>query len=586
MKKTVSFVLALCLFMSLLIPVNAEESILEAPIVSSLEELQAALSTAEDGDTIYIAASISIVDESFECDKDITLARAEGFGRSLFVLYGGTIRGLSFSESTEYGCTLEVKATEGETLIQDCNFCYNGKGTASFIEVTGGLWSDTYAAIRNCSFSGATNSAISSKGGTFVTVDTCQFDKNSSSMSGGAISAAGAMDILNSSFADGSATSGGAVFGNGDLTITNCQFENNTTTNPRFGSDIFSMGTLSIADEPEENAGYYEETTGEKIALPLLGYTRTAKLIHLSTEQAEEYFAPIPTSTPEPTQPPEPDPTATSTPDAEGQPTQEPTPFPSNPTSTPQSTAAPTQPPQDNAPYPTLRPSKPNTPTPTPQAPTPTPEATERPQKPIDGGNSEVAPTASPCPTQQPTTPVSPTPVPSTEPEPKPSLVCGDAVIDTARTVVLRGYGDGNPHEDDPLTRAQLATIIYRLLDDESIAKYGSKISTFTDVPDNAWYTEYVSTINRAGIVCGVGDDRYSPNSYVTWAQIITVLTRFVEPQECTLKNISYSGWADQAIQTAVALGWIEDSAAFKPHDAISRGELVRLVNGVLVRYR
>ena len=47
-------------------------------------------------------------------------------------------------------------------------------------------------------------------------------------------------------------------------------------------------------------------------------------------------------------------------------------------------------------------------------------------------------------------------------------------MIDTTRTVVLLGYGDGLLHEDDPLTRAQLATIVFRLLDDASIARYSN----------------------------------------------------------------------------------------------------------------
>ncbi|RKJ41097.1 S-layer homology domain-containing protein [Acutalibacter sp. 1XD8-33] len=175
---------------------------------------------------------------------------------------------------------------------------------------------------------------------------------------------------------------------------------------------------------------------------------------------------------------------------------------------------------------------------------------------------------------------------PETSAPTKPQLACNGAVIDTSRTVVLLGYGDGLLHEDDPLTRAQLATIIYRLLDDDSIAKYSNTELAFTDVAADAWYTTYVKTIQAAGIVNGVGGGRYSPNSYITWSQLITVLTRFVQPQEYILQNIQYSGWAQGAIQTAVALNWIEDNADFTPDAVISRGELVQLVNSVLELYR
>lgn len=159
-------------------------------------------------------------------------------------------------------------------------------------------------------------------------------------------------------------------------------------------------------------------------------------------------------------------------------------------------------------------------------------------------------------------------------------------MIDTSRTVVLLGYGDGLLHEDDPLTRAQLATIVYRLLDDDSIVKYSNSAMAFSDVAANDWYAPYVRVIQAAGIVNGVGEGKYSPESYLTWSQIIAVLTRFVEPQEYTLRYINYHGWAEKAIQTAVANGWIADRADFIPDAVISRGELEQLINSVLVLYR
>ena len=72
----------------------------------------------------------------------------------------------------------------------------------------------------------------------------------------------------------------------------------------------------------------------------------------------------------------------------------------------------------------------------------------------------------------------------------------------------------------------------------------------------------------------------------MTWAQTITILSRFVEQQDYELQHIQYDGWALNAVQTAVALGWIEDSAEFNPDAIISRGELVQLVNSVLAMYQ
>lgn len=593
MKRFFALILTLCLFSGIMTPAHAEnktntpEPVEDAAIASTLEELQAAIATAEEGEQIFIGATISISGERIECHKNITISRAAGFEGSLIELYGGTIAGLSFVETNDCLYTLDIRSAFDETIVQNCSFGYQGNGTARFIDISGGLTNDTNAVIDNCRFVGATDSAISAKRGTFVTVNSCRFDKNSSTMSGGAIRSKGNMKILNSAFSNGVAASGAGISGSGELTITLCEFENNSTFTPQFGRDVFSTGTLTITDEPEEDAGYYEETTGEKMILPLSNYEQTAKLVYLTTEQAKDYFAPASTPMPEATQTPEP----TTSPETGGAvtPTQEPTALPSEPTATPTATPKPTiQPTQEptQPPYypPAIIPITKPTETPT-VTPTPIPEATERPQEPIDDGKGEVTPTAAPKPTQQPTVPVTPTPMPTPE-SPKPILICGDAKIDTSHTIVLHGYGDGKLHESDPLTRAQLATIIYRLLDDESIAKYDGGQSAFKDVPSNAWYTRYVTTIGSAGIVSGVGGGKYSPNSNVTWAQIITVLTRFVEPQKYSLQHIPYSGWSDQAIQTAVALGWIEDSAGFQPNNVISRGELVELVNGVIARYR
>ena len=110
--------------------------------------------------------------------------------------------------------------------------------------------------------------------------------------------------------------------------------------------------------------------------------------------------------------------------------------------------------------------------------------------------------------------------------------------------------------------------------------------SSFTDVDASAWYAPFVLTLADAGVVGGTGDGYFAPDSPTTWVQLLTVLGRFVERQECALQHIRYDGWARPAIETAVALGWIEDSAEIVPDDVITRGEAVELINMVLKQYR
>lgn len=213
-------------------------------------------------------------------------------------------------------------------------------------------------------------------------------------------------------------------------------------------------------------------------------------------------------------------------------------------------------------------------------APAPAPEPTPEPTPTPDNDDDDTPPVSRPS---RPSRPAVSKPKLTA---PAPALVCGNAVLDTSRSVVLQGYGDGLLHLEDSLTRAQMATILYRLLDEKSIAAYETAEAAFTDVPADMWCSRYVSAIAKAGIVAGVGNGSFYPNGKLTWAQILTVLSRFTEPKACALQHIQYDGWAVEAVQTAVALGWIEDSADFDPNAIISRGDFMELVNGVLALYR
>lgn len=573
MKRILSMIIALALVLSLAItafateggeqpfePPQEETQQGETPVVvSTLEELQAAVAAAEDGDTIAVSAEVTLDGVALETDKDITLVRADTYESGSFfrlknsaVLSGFTMENYKSSTTVMCDSTAEIK---------HCSFIGDVETTDSFIKAYM-ILSTADVVISDCTFSGALYSAIRSNQNVQLTITNSTFSNNSSYAQGGAIHSSGTLILDNCTFTGNKAVSGGGVYCSGNLTITDCQFSGNQIESEKFGTDILSMGTLSITDDPQDGAGYYEESAGEKVSLPLADYTSTAKLIWLTDEQAAEYFAPEEPDDPDDTEdneqnggednsnPDEPD---------EGE--------PENPTETP--SEPPEQPDNgDDGDNPAEQPITP-----------------EEPQDKPDSGDDDDDDDYEP-PVYRPVRPTKPV-EPEPQPEPAPTLICNEAVIDTSRSVVLLGYGDGLLHEDDPLTRAQLATIVYRLLDDDSIAQYDTDgAAQFKDVASDAWYYRYVQTINRAGIVLGVGEGNYAPDGLVTWAQTITILSRFVEPQDYELQHIQYDGWAVDAVQTAVALGWIEDSAEFNPDAIISRGQLVDLVNSVLAMYR
>lgn len=169
---------------------------------------------------------------------------------------------------------------------------------------------------------------------------------------------------------------------------------------------------------------------------------------------------------------------------------------------------------------------------------------------------------------------------PETGPEPTPpALTCGGAVLDTSNRAYLMGYGDGVIGEDDFITRAQIAQVIYRLMTEESREALNATENSFEDVPTSAWYSLPVSTIARAGIVVGYGD-RFHPEAYLTRAQLITIMARFIEPVERESGFYDVSGhWAETFISTAEASGWLTGGGALQTDEYVTRGEVVSFIN-------
>ena len=546
----------------------------EPVVVATLEELQTAIDVAEDGDTIILSKKIILDNVSLICKKDITI---KGIADSdcFFSISGECeLSGLKlFSDCSNLTFALIESGSNKvcNVKINGCQFIRNGNNDVFNSTFLINIFSGNVE-FKNCEFLNEESTTLSISSAATVNIENCFFTGTHTLVAGGAINNSGHLTINNTEIVGNSSGLGGAIYNDGSLIVSNSIIKGNIGKNEFDvveGNDIYSRGVLTITDEQSADEGFYEETTGEKLALPLTDYTGIARLTYLTEEQAAEYFAPDPGNTdggegvpPEQPQPPQQPGDQTGDDDTTGeeQPPQEPT-----------------QPPQDDTPD-NPADTTPNTPQP--------------PQKPSDGGNGnddDYTPPIDYRPSQRPTKPTeddTPQEQPDIPATTKPQLACNGAVIDTSRTVVLLGYGDGLLHEDDPLTRAQLATIIYRLLDDDSIVKNSKTELAFADVASDAWYAPYVRVIQAAGIVNGVGNNRYDPNGRVTWSQILAILSRFVEQKEYTLQHIQYSGWAQEAIQTAVALNWIEDRADFTPDAVISRGELVQLVNSVLELYR
>lgn len=542
--------------------------------VESASALKEALRTAQDGDIIAVDVTIELAGNSdyvFFTNKEVTLVRTFQYN-PMFKIRTNYNTKTTISGFTIYGVsnTAEIVSIQGgEAIIENCTFAGCNEQQCNSIYVWAGS-----TKIINCRFLDALRSPIFIQFGATANVEKCIFINNHGKFNdGGAICNGGTLSIVNSVILNNQAAMGGGISNNDSLTIDNCIFWNNISVDGE-GADIWSDGILTIRGEYGD-AGFFDENTREKIDLPLESFTGHLELVYISEEEPDLSGLEDANVTQKPPQ--QPHESGDQSGNNEDRPPQEgenddPTENPPEGTETPgESPASSSDQGKDN--------SSDNT-----------HDTPQRPQEPADSSGDGNKPSVDHRPAKPSDTGAEST---DTDTQPgetststQPALVCNGAAIDTSRTVLLLGYGDGLLHREDPLTRAQMATIIFRLLDEDSISLYRNVKSTFTDVAVDAWYTSYINVIEAAGIVNGVGGGRYDPEGLLTWGQTLTILSRFVEPKEYTLKYIQYDGWATQAAQTAVAYGWIDDSIVFVPDAVISRGQLEGLINGVLALYR
>lgn len=127
--------------------------------------------------------------------------------------------------------------------------------------------------------------------------------------------------------------------------------------------------------------------------------------------------------------------------------------------------------------------------------------------------------------------------------------------------------------------------LLYRSLTDDSKTALAGSTSVFTDVSDDSWYYDAVSVFASVGVLNGC-NGFFRPNDNLTYGQLISILTRFVDAKNAPMPDVPYAAhWAYKNIVTAAAYGWIQDAASVQPDRVVTRGEVVLLVNQIFSHY-
>ena len=150
------------------------------------------------------------------------------------------------------------------------------------------------------------------------------------------------------------------------------------------------------------------------------------------------------------------------------------------------------------------------------------------------------------------------------------------------------GYPDGTVHPNGQITRAEVATIFFRLLRDEVRDGAFTTSNSYSDVAYGKWYNNPISTMSTLGIITGYPDGTFKPNKPITRAEFAAIAARFDETQSG--KSATFSDvighWAAKEIGIAYYNDWIKGypDGTFKPDQNITRAEAMTLINRVLER--
>ena len=150
------------------------------------------------------------------------------------------------------------------------------------------------------------------------------------------------------------------------------------------------------------------------------------------------------------------------------------------------------------------------------------------------------------------------------------------------------GYPDGKVHPKGNISRAETATIFFRLLKADIRDGNLTADNGFSDVANGQWHNKAISTMAKLGIVKGRRADSFDPDASITRAEFAAICARFnTKPVENSGSFSDISGhWAENEIERAAAFGWISGypDGTFHPDARITRAEAMTMINRVLCR--
>ena len=151
----------------------------------------------------------------------------------------------------------------------------------------------------------------------------------------------------------------------------------------------------------------------------------------------------------------------------------------------------------------------------------------------------------------------------------------------------LHGFPDGTLRPEEPVTRSELAEILYRLMEPGAREEASSTECGFLDLVPSHWAYDAVSALARLRVMLGFPDGRFRPQDGVTGPELSIILER-IRASEAGRNAwpALASGWEEEDVTFAAGNGWVMGlfDGVFQKDRAFTRAELAALLNRLLGR--
>ncbi|WP_171651944.1 S-layer homology domain-containing protein [Paenibacillus foliorum] len=154
-----------------------------------------------------------------------------------------------------------------------------------------------------------------------------------------------------------------------------------------------------------------------------------------------------------------------------------------------------------------------------------------------------------------------------------------------SRLHIIEGYLDGSFKPNASVTRAEFSVMITRAFG--LTAASDSNKTSFRDIDKDNWAKSYIEILTSSGIVNGYEDGTFQPNKNISRAEMLTIISRILNLKELSkngsvslFADVNSGYWAKETIEKAIGAGIIQgvSTDTFAPDHNATRAEALTLI--------